>query len=82
MDKLAEIRSQKDTFFARHPQSPLTPSQRQLFKSLDYFPEAPELRFELPIERYSDQQTIQIQTSTGEFQQYQKYGRIRFPVDD
>lgn len=81
MDKLAEIRSQKDTFFAQHPQSPLTPSQRQRFKSLDYFPEAPELRFELPIERFSDQQTIQIQTSTGEFQNYQKYGKIRFSVD-
>jgi uncharacterized protein (DUF1684 family) len=81
MDNLTELRRQKDTFFAQHPQSPLTPSQKQEFKSLEYFPEAPELRFELPIERFSDQQTIRIQTSTGEFQQYQKYGKIRFPVD-
>jgi uncharacterized protein len=82
MDKLAEIRSQKNTFLARHPQSPLTPSQRQGFKSLDYFPETPELRFELPFERFTDQQTIEIQTSTGDFQQYQKFGKIRFPVGD
>jgi uncharacterized protein (DUF1684 family) len=81
MNKLAEVRGQKDTFFARHPQSPLTPSQKRDFKYLDYFPEEPELRFELPIERFSDQQTIQIQTSTGEFQEYQKYGTIRFPVN-
>ena len=81
MDKLAELRSQKDAFFAQHPQSPLTQSQRQGFESLDYFSEAPELRFELPIEPFTDQQTLQIQTSTGEFQQYRKYGKIRFPVD-
>lgn len=81
MDKLVEIRDQKDSFFARHPQSPLTPSQKRDFKGLDYFPEAPELRFELPIERFSDQQTIRVQTSTGEFQQYRRYGKIRFPVD-
>lgn len=81
MNKIADIRSQKDTFFAQHPHSPLTTAQRRDFKNLDYFPEAPELRFELPIERFSDQQTIRIQTSTGEFQEYQKFGKIRFPVD-
>jgi uncharacterized protein len=82
MEKLIGFRNQKDAFFARHPQSPLMPSQRQGFKGLDYFPEAPELRFELPIELLPDEQTIEIQTSTGDFQQYQKYGKIRFPVDD
>lgn len=81
MNKLAETRSHKDNFFAQHPQSPLTPSQRRKFKHLDYFPEAPGLIFELPIERFSDQQAIRIQTSTGEFQEYQKFGKIRFPVD-
>lgn len=78
---LAELRRQKDKFYARHPQSPLTSSQKQGFKGLDYFPEALELRFELPIELFSEQQTIQIQTSTGDFQHYQKYGKIRFIVD-
>ena len=81
MDKLVELRKQKDDFFARHPQSPLTPSQRRNFKNLDYFPETPELRFELPIERFSDKHAIRIQTSTGDFQEYQKYGKIRFTVD-
>ncbi len=82
MEKLAEIRHEKDTFFARHAQSPLTPSQKQAFKGLDYFPEAPELKFELPVERFSDQQSIQIQTSTGDSQDYQSYGKIRFPVNN
>lgn len=81
MSKLTEIRNQKDNFFAHHQQSPLTPAQRQGFKHLDYFPETPELRFELTIDRFSDQQTIRIQTSTGAFQNYQKYGKIHFPVE-
>lgn len=82
MNKLTEIRRQKDNFFAQHYQSPLSPSQKQEFKGLEYFPEAPELRFELPVEPFQDKQTIRIQTSTGDFQEYQKFGKIKFPVDD
>jgi uncharacterized protein len=82
MEHLIELRRQKDIFFARDHQSPLMPSQKQGFKGLSYFPEAPDLRFKLPIERFTDQQTIEIQTSTGDFQQYQKFGKIRFPVGD
>lgn len=82
MNNLSEFRRQKDSFFAQHPQSPLSPSQKQDFKGLVYFPEAPELRFELPVERFQDKQTISIQTSTGDFQEYQKFGKIKFPVDD
>lgn len=81
MNQLAEARRLKDSFFAHHPQSPLASAQRQAFKSLEYFPEAPELRFELPVERFSDHQVIKIQTSTGDFQHYEKYGKIRFPVE-
>jgi hypothetical protein len=51
MDKLPELRRQKDAFFAQDPHSLLTPSQKKSFRRLDYFPEAPEMRFELPIER-------------------------------
>lgn len=81
MENIAELRRQKDDFFAHHPQSPLTAAQKRGFEGLDYFPEASELRFELPVERFSDQQTIQIQTSTGDIQHYEKYGKIRFPVN-
>lgn len=81
MDNLAESRRVKDNFFKEHPQSPLTPSQREAFKGLDYFPEASELRFELLIERFENIETIQIPTSTGDYQEYQSYGKVRFPVD-
>jgi uncharacterized protein len=81
MSQLTRMRSQKDTFFAEDPQSPLTASQKRKFKGLSYFPEAHELRFELPVENITGEQTIQIQTTSGDFQQYQKYGKIRFQVD-
>jgi uncharacterized protein len=81
MDSLAEMRRQKDEIFANSPHSPLTPEQQKEFKSLAYFPEAPELRFELPVERFEDGQMIQIETSTGDMRVYQKFGRIRFQVE-
>ena len=82
MDKLTESREEKNAFLARHSQSPLSIPQKQEFQGLEYFPEAHELRFEIPIERLSDKQEIRIQTSTGDFQHYQRYGKIRFPVGD
>lgn len=81
MDTINDIRHQKDLFFGHHPESPLNPAQKREFTGLEYFPEAPELRFELPIERYADPETIQIQTSTGDVQSYQRYGKIHFSVN-
>ena len=37
MSELAEFRKEKDNFFGRHPQSPLTREQRQGFQGLSYF---------------------------------------------
>ena len=82
MDTLTELRRQKDQFFKEHPHSPLTTAQKEVFEGLDYFGEAPALRFELPVERFESAQAIQIQTSTGDYQEYQRYGRIRFMVDN
>lgn len=81
METLAEFRKQKDELFANSPHSPLTPEQQQEFESLAYFSEAPELRLELPVERFEDGRMIQIETSTGDMRVYQKYGRIRFEVE-
>ena len=81
MDTIAEQRYEKDLFFAQHPESPLTPAQKREFTGLEYFPEAPEFKFELPVDRYTDPETIQIQTSTGDVQQYQRFGKVSFPVE-
>lgn len=80
MNTYQEFRDRKDEFFAGHPQSPLTPDQKSVFQGLAYFDENPGLRFELPIERFPEGDTIEIQTSTGQVQIYRRTGRLRFEV--
>ena len=81
MDSLQVFRIEKDSFFANHPQSPLTREQTKSFQGLDYFPEAPELRFELVVEAFPERSEIEMQTSTGDIQAYIRYGKICFPVE-
>ncbi|MBK9008863.1 MAG: hypothetical protein IPM31_17975 [Anaerolineae bacterium] len=54
MSELTEFRKEKDEFFARHPQSPLTPEQRRDFHGLNYFEENAALRLEVKVERFSE----------------------------
>ena len=82
MSSLDDYRADKDDFFANHPHSPLTEDQKKAFQGLAYFAEAPDLRLELPVERFPEQQQVQFQTSTGDIQTYWRYGKIRFPVDN
>jgi uncharacterized protein (DUF1684 family) len=81
MSELTDFRVEKDDFFKRHPQSPLTPEQRKGFIGLNYFPENEALRLEVQIEPLKDQQPMQMQTSTGGVQEYTRYGRFKFQVD-
>lgn len=81
MDQVEALRMEKDEFFATDPQSPLTPEQREDFKGLSYFPPNGSLRFELPLEESAKQEAIQMQTSTGDVQEYRRLGRVRFTVD-
>jgi len=81
MTQLEEFRASKDDFFASHPQSPLTPEQKQDFHGLDYFDENPDLQVEVQLEKFPEQEKVAIQTSTGQTQTYTRYGKLKFPVD-
>jgi len=81
MTALEEFRSLKDEFYKLDPNSPLTPEQKQVFKGLFYFPANPALRFELPVERFEKIETIKMPTSTGDIQEYTRYGRLHFSVE-
>lgn len=81
MSELTEYRAEKDEFFKRHPQSPLTPQQRLEFNGLQYFPEHEALRLDVEVELFKDQQPMEMQTSTGGVQEYTRYGRFKFQVD-
>jgi uncharacterized protein (DUF1684 family) len=81
MNQYQEFRASKDEFFARHPQSPLTPEQRREFQGLDYFEENPALDLEVELEKFPAQEEFLMQTSTGQVQTYTRYGKFKFHVD-
>jgi uncharacterized protein (DUF1684 family) len=81
MDPLTDFRKEKDDFFAKDPDSPLADEQKRDFKGLKYFPENPGLRLELPVEEFSTKEKITMQTTTGDVQTYQCFGKIRFSVE-
>lgn len=82
MTELEEFRASKDDFFARHPQSPLTPNQKRDFRGLSYFPENKSLRLEVELDPFPEAERIEMQTTTGDVQVYYRIGRIKFPVED
>jgi uncharacterized protein (DUF1684 family) len=82
MSDLDDFRKEKDTVFASDPQSPLTPEQKQEFKGLKYFPENPDLMFQVRVEEFPERTPIEIQTSTGDVSTYFRYGRLRFTIEN
>jgi len=81
MTDLEAIRQEKDDFFRADPHSPLAPDQQEGFTGLRYFSEDPTLRFVVDIERFPQAEAIRMQTSTGDLQDYQRFGRFHFLVD-
>ncbi|MCC6187945.1 MAG: DUF1684 domain-containing protein [Anaerolineales bacterium] len=80
MSDLDDLRREKDAFFKRHPQSPLTPEQQRAFTGLSYYPENPALRLEVAVEAFESRDVVEMQTSTGDVQRYRRHGRFRFEV--
>ena len=80
--ELKRFRSEKDRVFARDPHSPLTPEQRHAFHGLDYFDENPRLVIKASVDRNVEPGEVRMATSAGEEQVYQRYGLVRFRVDD
>ncbi len=81
MSELDAFRAEKDEFFGGHPQSPLTREQRKDFHGLQYFPENDSLRLEVKVNEFENKQKFEMQTSTGDVQVYEKFGKFSFEVD-
>jgi uncharacterized protein (DUF1684 family) len=81
MTDLEMFRMQKDEFFRTDAQSPLTPEQQKSFIGLDYFPPNPELDLVVEVQEFDDKKTIQVQTSSGDIQEYARFGRAHFSVE-
>jgi uncharacterized protein len=81
MNELQEFRAEKDEYFGLNIQSPLTPEQQKDFKGLNYFPENRDLVLEVKVEEFPVKGEIAMQTSTGDVQMYERFGRFSFSVD-
>ncbi|OGO30030.1 MAG: hypothetical protein A2136_09720 [Chloroflexi bacterium RBG_16_54_11] len=81
MTDLKDFRKMKDEFFLHDSQSPLTAEQKKTFSGLDYFPPNPELQLEIEVYELTDQPPIEMQTTTGDIQVYERYGKFNFSVD-
>ncbi len=81
MFDLTEFRKQKDDFFEKDHHSPLSVDQKKDFQGLNYYNENLALRIEVEVEPFDDKKHVQMQTSTGDQQEYLKYGKFRFEVE-
>ena len=80
MSDLQAFRKAKDEYFAQDAESPLTPEQRERFNGLNYFLENPDLRLEVEVHPFPEQEQVQLPTSTGDVRTYTRYGRFPFQV--
>ena len=81
MSELTEFRRAKDDFLKGDHHSPLTDDQRPAFHSLSYYTERPDLRLLLDLEPFEAEETVEMQTSTGDVASYLRWGRASFQVD-
>lgn len=81
MTELESFRVEKDIFFSSHLQSPLTREQKKDFQGLHYFPENESLNLEVQVDEFSVKEKFEMQTSTGDIQIYEKFGKFKFQVD-
>jgi uncharacterized protein (DUF1684 family) len=81
MTELDAFRAEKDALFGGHPQSPLTSEQKKNFQGLSYFPEDESLRLEVKVDEFPEKERFEMQTSTGDVQVYEKFGKFKFSVD-
>jgi uncharacterized protein (DUF1684 family) len=80
MSILEDFRTQKDDFFGSDYQSPLTEQEKRDFHGLNYYPENPSLRLELPLEKLEAPEPVILQTSTGDAREFLHAGQVRFNV--
>lgn len=80
-DHVREQRTQKEQYFAENPRSPVPPADREDFPGLEYFPVDEDMRFELALYEHEDHETLTVETTTGNTQEYLRWGEFRFEVD-
>ena len=81
MSQLEDLRAEIDHFMKHHPQSPLEPEQQAVFERLEYFDANSDLIIEVDVELFPDDEPVlSMQTSTGDQQEFRRWGTFSFEV--
>ncbi|MFC7045378.1 DUF1684 domain-containing protein [Halobacteriaceae archaeon GCM10025711] len=80
-ERFAEYRTEKDAFFADHPQSPVPEADRESFDGLDYFDLDPAWRVEATLRLHDSPRTVIMATLAGSEQEYRRVATLAFTVD-
>ncbi len=78
--QLEAYRRQKDKWMQESPDSPLDHHQRHTFTGLNYFPVDAAYRVTATLDRDAKPHMIQIQTTTGEWREYNHFGVFHFAL--
>ena len=78
--QLEAFRRQKDKFFRESTESPLLPEDKEEFQSLNYYPIAHDYRVIATLIPEEHPGTFKVQTTTGDFKEYTRLGRLEFPL--
>jgi hypothetical protein len=71
-------RVDKDHFMRTSPHSPLSDKLKKEFISLSYFDVNEDYMFELELQKYEAPETIEMETSTGDIQYFNRLGYLEF----
>jgi uncharacterized protein (DUF1684 family) len=78
----AQFRAARDEIFAVHPQSALTPVDRESFQGLHYFPYYPQACVEAVVDATVEPERQVITTSDEESMPMSRVGRVFFSFED
>jgi uncharacterized protein (DUF1684 family) len=83
MSEITDFRKAKDQYLGGDQNSPLTNTQRERFRGLEYFEENANLQFVLAVEEFpSDaKDLIQMATSSGDTAPRTRWGQLKFDVN-
>lgn len=77
----SESREAKDKFFKEDPDSPLLDEDKGSFSELNYYEPDSKYKFTGQIQKYEEQEIVEMLTSTSELRNFYKYGYFKFEID-
>jgi len=81
-ERIESYRAEKDEFLAEHPQSPISPDEREAFDGLDYYPPEPSYRIVARIQAAADPETVKLATTKGPDREYERVATLGFTLRD